>query len=171
MTKRIQKLYRLLTWEDFQRRPIWPQRSKKRVCSWHQDGHSKTKQDCQDGTKVTWSKNISRSQGIPRVATQRESKMAQRIPKWHRVWTWGTSREDQDVLKGETRRFGAGTNMVTQRQTKMAKMALRWHGVRTSRVLRRPRWLLKDQARLPRWDQSGIEYRHGWPPEKTKMAQ
>ena len=52
-------------------------------------------------------------------------------PQWHRVQTWGTSREDKDGPKDEKRGLGVGTKMVTQRQSKTAKMAPMWHGVRT----------------------------------------
>ena len=77
-------------------------------------------------------------------------------PQWHRVQTWGTSREDRDGPKDEKRGLGAGTKMVMQRQSKTAKMAPRWHGVRALGV--------------PREDQDGYSKGKQDCQDETKMT-
>ncbi len=65
------------------------------------------------------------------MATQRQCKIAEMRPKWHRVQAWVTSREDQDGTIEETRGLGAVTKNDTQRKSKIAKIAPNLHGVRS----------------------------------------
>ena len=102
--------------EDLELVPRWLPKDKAKLPRWHQGGME----------EEHW-----RSPEKPKMATQRQCKIAKMRPKWHRVQAWVTSREDQDGTIEETRGHGAGTKNDIQRKSKIGKMAPNLHGVRS----------------------------------------